>query len=223
MNAQLLSPPRQEIIYPESDGQRMADNTLQFRWIVTIVGGLDALYRNDPKVFVAGDLLWYPVEGEPKICAAPDALTVFGRPKGDRGSYKQWLEDNIPPQVVFEINSPNNSAEEMERKLRFYERYGVEEYYFYDPATGELTGYLRAGAELRKIPNMAGWVSPRLKVRFELVAGELQLFGPDGRPFATYVELFEQHEKELGETEKERQRAERLAAQLRALGVEPEA
>ncbi len=38
---------------------------------------------------------------------------------------------------------------------------------------------------------------------------------PDGRPLASYVELAE-------ESERERQRAERLAAQLPALGIEPE-
>lgn len=51
-------------------------------------------------------LLWYPVESHPEIRTAPDVLVVFGRPKGHRGSYKQWEEDNIPPQVVFEILSP---------------------------------------------------------------------------------------------------------------------
>src|SRR5437763_12656560 len=89
------------IIYPESDGKPIADNTKQFRWIVTIEGGLEALFRDDPNVFVAGDLLWYPVEGHTEICTAPDALVVLGRPKGDRGSYLQWQEEGIPPQVVF--------------------------------------------------------------------------------------------------------------------------
>src|SRR6266705_5152300 len=53
--------------YPQSDGQPIADNTKQFRWIVTIQGGLDALLRADPQVFLAGDLLWYPVEGHPEM------------------------------------------------------------------------------------------------------------------------------------------------------------
>src|SRR5579871_6683362 len=52
-----------EVVYPDSDGEPMADNTLQFEWIVTIKGGLDALFQADPNVFVAGDLLWYPVRG----------------------------------------------------------------------------------------------------------------------------------------------------------------
>lgn len=67
----------------------MADNTRQFRWIMTIQGGLDALFRDDANVFVAGDLLWYPAEGLPAVRIAPDVMVVFGRPKGDRGSYKQ--------------------------------------------------------------------------------------------------------------------------------------
>src|SRR5436190_17639045 len=47
------------IEYPDSDGRPMADNTLQFEWIVTIKSGLEALFHHDPGVFVAGDLLWY--------------------------------------------------------------------------------------------------------------------------------------------------------------------
>lgn len=109
------------IVYPQSDGKPMADNTKQFRWIVTIQGGLDALFRHDPNVFVAGDLLWYPVAGHPEICIAPDAWWPFGRPKGDRGAYLQWEEAGIPPQVVFEVLSPGSTAAEMACKRRFYE------------------------------------------------------------------------------------------------------
>ena len=56
---------RPAIEYPESDGLPMADNTIQFRWISTIMWGLDALFVHNPNVFVAGNLLWYPVEGAP--------------------------------------------------------------------------------------------------------------------------------------------------------------
>ncbi|MFN9866660.1 MAG: Uma2 family endonuclease, partial [Pseudanabaena sp.] len=122
-----------KIDYPDSDGQPMADNTQQFRWIVLIKENLELLFANDSKVFVAGDLLWYPVEGSPEIRVAPDVMVAFDRPKGDRGSYKQWLEGNIAPQVVFEILSPGNRLKEMTKKLQFYDRHGVEEYYIYDP------------------------------------------------------------------------------------------
>ena len=81
-----------EVMYPESDGQPMAENTLQFEYIAMLKGGLDAVFRNDPNVFVAGDLFWYPVEGDSGIRTAPDTMVVFGRPKGHRRSYLQWLE-----------------------------------------------------------------------------------------------------------------------------------
>jgi Uma2 family endonuclease len=154
------------IIYPESDGQPMADNTLQFRWITVVQGNLAALFADRPDVFVAGDLLWYPVEGRPDIRRAPDVMVAIGRPKGDRGAYLQWEEGGQPPQVVFEIWSPGNTAGEMARKHEFYERYGVSEYYLIDPQQGDATGWVRQGEQLHAIDEMNGWVSPLLGVRF---------------------------------------------------------
>ena len=99
--------------FPDSDGQLIADNTKQFRWIVAIKENLERLFADDANIFVAGDLLWYPVEGEPKRRQAPDVMVAIGHPKGDRGSYRQWIEDGIAPQVVFEILSPGNRPGEM--------------------------------------------------------------------------------------------------------------
>jgi Uma2 family endonuclease len=209
-----LPPP--DPMYPSSDGKPIADNTLQFDWIAKIKHGMDRVFRDDPNVFVAADLFWYPVEGNPKIRTAPDTLVAFGRPKGDRGSYIQFMEDGIPPQVVFEVLSPGNRPKEMTEKFRFYEKYGIEEYYIYDPDNIKLTGYQRRDGKLKAIPEMNGWVSPRLGVRFDLSGTELKLFGPDGRRFLTVQERDD-------ERNAERQRADRLAAQLRALGIEPSA
>ena len=139
----IVQPP---IEYPDDNGEPMAENTLQFTWIVVIKEGLEALFRHNPDVFVAGDLLWYPVEGKPKIRSAPDAMVAFGRPKGRRGSYKQWEEAGVAPQVVFEVLSPGNRPGEMAGKFEFYETYGVEEYYIYDPDDGTLIG-LAAGEQ----------------------------------------------------------------------------
>lgn len=226
---------KRPIDYPEDDGEPLSDNTLQFRWIMTIQGGLDALFAQNPNVFVAGNLLWYPVEGDNVTRAAPDAMVVLGRPKGERGSYKQWEEGGIGPQVVFEVNSPGNRPNEIVRKFRFYERFGVEEYYIYDPDKLLLVGYLRRSAVLEEIENMAGWISPRLGIRFEMSSGDLEIFRPDGRKFATYLELEEEvdiqrqradKEQKLAESErrradKERERADQLSEQLRKLGKDP--
>jgi Uma2 family endonuclease len=223
------------ISYPESDGMPMADNTRQFRLIVMIQGGLDAQFAQQPDVFVAGDLLWYPVEGRPTIRVALDIMVAFGAPKGDRGSYLQWREGNIAPQVVFEILSPGNTVPEMTRKYGFYNRYGVEEYYLYDPDHNELSGWQRIDGWLWEIDPMEDWVSPRLGIRFSSNTGELRLFHPDGQQFITFVEMQQRAETERERAEQASQRAEQaehaLAAErtqveellkrLRALGQEP--
>lgn len=228
--ATAASPP---IHYPQSDGQPMAENTRQFRWIVFVKENLETLFADRPDVFVAGDLLWYPVEGDPTTRRAPDAMVVFGRPKGDRGSYRQWDEGGIAPQVVFEIMSPGNTFREMLTKLAFYDQYGVEEYYIYDPEPErhELTGFTRSNDTLQPVASMDGWVSPRLGVRFARADdGTLLLFAPDGTPFRSHQELAAQRtaaEQRAARAEEQAVRAEEraaaLAAKLRELGIEPDA
>jgi Uma2 family endonuclease len=212
-----------ELIYPDSDGQPISDNTKQFRWIVLIKENLEILYAHDPQVFIAGDLLWYPVEGRPDIRVAPDAMVIFGRPKGDRGSYKQWEEENVTPQVVFEILSPGNTVLEMNRKLLFYQHYGVLEYYLYDPDSINLGGFIRGdGSILEEISEMQGWISPQLGIRFELAESDLVLYRPDGRRFLTSVELNQRAEQERDRADSAQAQVNRLAARLRELGIDPE-
>jgi Uma2 family endonuclease len=120
--------------------------------------------------FVAGDLLWYPVQVDapPVPAQAPDAMVVLGRPDGDRGSYKQWEEDNIAPQVVFEILSPSNSAREMLAKQAFYGKYGVLEMFFYDPDSYDFWGFVRSAPDEDLTPIMRmdfPWTSPTLGIR----------------------------------------------------------
>ncbi|WP_293354915.1 MULTISPECIES: Uma2 family endonuclease [unclassified Microcoleus] len=246
-----------EIIYPSSDGQPMAESTIQYELIVKIKEGCESLFKDDPNVFVAADLLWYPVEGRIDISQAPDTMVVFGRPKGDRPSYIQHREDNICPQVVFEIRSHNDSNTKMNKKLSFYQRYGVEEYYLYDPERNELEGWQRIEGDLEVIEPMEGWISPRLGVRFELGEDGLEIYKPNGEKFLSYGELeaerlldrqrlqqesqraeqeSQRAEQEAQRAEQESQRAEqanqraeqaeqiaqRLAAKLRELNIDPD-
>lgn len=173
-------------------------------------------------MLVVGDLLWYPVRSQLITPTAPDVMVVFGRPKGKRRSYRQWQEDNISPQVVFEILSPSNDAKEMDRKLEFYDTYGVEEYYLYDPESFQLDGWLRQNNHLNKLWQMDGWVSPRLGIRFETGEGELVIYRLDGRKFLNSLELNQRAEQAEFLLEQERLRAEQLAAHLRSLGIDPD-
>ncbi|MGJ0607870.1 Uma2 family endonuclease [Cylindrospermopsis raciborskii] len=205
-----------KIVYPESDNKPMADNTRQFTWIVKIKENLEILFKYNADVFVAGDLFWYPVEGSNKIKLAPDTMVVFGRPKGHRGSYRQWEEDNIPPQVVFEILSPGNTQDEMDKKKLFYLKHGVEEYYVYDPDRISLEVSIRENNSFKEIKDFSVWTSPRLDVRFDMTGDELVIYYPDGGRFLSPVELSNYAEQETQRAERERllkeqetQRAER--------------
>ena len=131
--------PSAPVVYPDSDGQPMADNSWQFEFIQTMQGNLNAMLPD----FVAGDHLWYPVEGRPDIRIGPDVYVALGRPKGHRGSYRQWEEGGVAPQVVFEWWSPNNSFPHQVQKLHFYERYGVQEFYAFDQVRRHLGAFVR--------------------------------------------------------------------------------
>jgi Uma2 family endonuclease len=219
-----------EIIYPETDGEPMAQNTKQAEVMMTLKENLDAIFADRDDVFVAIDHFWYPVQGHPEIRQAPDVMVVLGRPKGHRGSYKQWEEDNIPPQVVFEVVSPGNTQEEWDAKLKFYRQHGVQEYYIYDPDTSEWRGYVREGGKLAVIEAMEGWVSPLLGIRFGRGSGtDPGVYAPSGERFVGYVEVRRALElavaRELEARRREeaaRQRAEQLAQKLRELGIEPD-
>jgi len=222
MVSEVKSPINAEIIYPDSDGKPMAENTEHFELIVLIKENLEIWFAGDENVFVAGDLLWYPVEGNNVLRQAPDVMVAFGRPKGRRGSYKQWEEENIPPQVVFEILSPGNRQSEMAKKFQFYEKYGVEEYYLYDPVKQDLTGWWRQTKGLEVIDEMAGWVSPRLGIKFELKESGIELIRPDGQKFLTSQELAQRAEAESQRAEQAEERVKLLEARLRELNINPE-
>jgi Uma2 family endonuclease len=212
----LMTPttPIRPVVYPESDGKPLADNTRQFRWIQVLHGNLTALYHDQNEVLVAGDLLCYPEEGHPEINTAPDVLVVFGRPRGERRSYKQWEEGGVPLTVTFEILSPANTVPEMAAKFAFYEDYGVEEYYIYDPDNNHLQAFQRRGEVLVRVRQVNGLSSPRLGIRFDLSGPEMVVCYPDGRRFLTFEEL---------EAERQRERQERLAAEQRAAHAEQRA
>jgi Uma2 family endonuclease len=111
----------------------------------------------------------------------------------------------------------------MTRKFQFYERYGIEEYYIYDPDRANLDGYLRQGSFLEPIDTLQDWISPRLGTRFGLSSdGKLELFRPDGQPFETYEQLAARAEQERLRAEQAEAEIQRLREQLRSLGKDPD-
>ena len=226
-------------IYPGSDGQPRADSTLQWDWISLIALNFKSIFRDRVDVAVMSDLLWYPVEGQPRICRAPDLYVAFGVANIARLSYLQWRENHVAPTLSTEVRSQSNTDREMEGKRDWYDHFGVDEYYviepFYPkngspmPFEGHAHGYLRHQGTLQRLPTLDGHVSPCSGVRFALSEGGVRLFRPDGSPFQRYDEIerqVDQAQREQREAQREQReaqrRAEQLAAKLRELGIDPD-
>lgn len=208
------------IHYPSSDGKPMADNTRQWNWISYIKHNLEEITKGKD-IFVASDLLWYPVEGNNRFRVAPDVMVAIGRPKGDRNSYLQWKEGHIAPQIVWEILSPSNTKKEMSKKRTLYDNLEVEEYYVYDPDFNRLQIYQRNSNKLVQ-KKASEWTSALLKFKVELTDSTLQLFRPDGTPFKSFSELELEMEAAKLEAQAAKKKAAALAAKLRELGIDPD-
>ncbi|MFN0127675.1 MAG: Uma2 family endonuclease [Verrucomicrobiales bacterium] len=221
------------IIYPIDNGEPLSNDTEHLKWITFVKNGLEDWYGDRADVFVAADLLWYPVEGRPDISKAPDVMVVLDHRAGERLSYKQWEENGRPPNVVFEFISKSNSADEMIDKLEFYSEMGCDEFFIYDYRRGSFHAFRRNGCPslVQKPADPDGtWLSRSLGMTFGLDAhGRLWVRRPDGKLMESQRELARRADAEARRAEaearradEEAERADRLAAKLRALGVDPE-
>jgi Uma2 family endonuclease len=204
------------IEYPDSDGKPMADNTIQFDLIVKLHTGLRYLFREREDVLIVSDLLWYPVEGHPEICTAPDVMVAFGRPAGDRRSYRQWEEGDTPPQIVIEVLSSSNRVSEMLRKLRFFETYGVEEFYILDPYTPGIELFVREGGILVPVEVSQSWTVARLGITFKIEDKNIAIYDTGGQAFLSPADIKAREVEQRLEADLQRQ----LAAEQRLIADE---
>ena len=124
--------------YPDSDGKPVAESDFQLNELIYAREGLRIYYRDRRRrddVYVAGNLLIYYEEGNPRASVAPDVFVVIGVTNRDRRSYRLWNEGKAPD-FVLEITSQSTRDEDQGHKRELYRRLGVKEYWQYDP-TGD--------------------------------------------------------------------------------------
>jgi Uma2 family endonuclease len=152
-------PLEDEIHYPESDGEPVAETELHFEESVYVWQALKERFEDEPDVFVGANLFLYYQRGVPSAVVAPDGFVVKGVPKRLPGNrrrrkYLLWEEGQVPC-FVLETTSESTHAED-DRKASTYERLGVAEYFQFDPL-GEylnprLQGYRLMEGRYRRIP-----------------------------------------------------------------------
>ncbi|HWN44382.1 MAG TPA: Uma2 family endonuclease [Thermoanaerobaculia bacterium] len=145
---------REEIEYPTSDGQPMAETTLHRKVMTDLIAALELRYEDDPGMWAGGNLLLYYEKGNARASVAPDVL-LAPVPKDDRPIYKLW-EEGRPPCLVVEVTSSSTRDEDLNRKKHLYERLGVQEYFLFDPygdyLSPRLQGHRLEGGRYTRIP-----------------------------------------------------------------------
>ena len=203
------------IDYPSSDGKPVAESDFQFTPLAYARDSLRLHFRDRSDVYVAGNLLIYYEEGNPKARVAPDVFVVLGVPNRDRSSYFLW-EERKAPDFVLEVTSRSTRREDQGRKRERYRRLGITEYWQYDP-TGDyldppLQGLRLTGGAYRPMrlaesaDGSMAMASRVLELELRLVGGELRFHDPvTNRNLLT-----------LEETDDARRTAEARVAELEA-------
>jgi Uma2 family endonuclease len=216
-----------QIHYPESDGKPMGETDVHIDALIYLREALRDHFRDNPLMYVAGNMLLYYEEGNPTACVAPDVFVVHGVAKGERRTYRLW-DEGRPPAVVFEITSRGSRLEDLGTKRAIYAMLGVQEYFLYDPL-GEylrpsLQGYRLQEGEYQRLLSEAegGFVSQALGLELRLENGRLRVFNPaTGERLLTPAEaLLERRVAEARASQAEAELAQ-LRAELARLRGEP--
>jgi len=209
-----------EVEYPETDGQPVAETELHLDWMVRIREILRWRYRGQ-RVYVGCDMFVYYVKDRPDKNLAPDVFVVRDCDPGRRRVFKTWEEERSPD-VVFEVTSRGTKQEDEVYKPQVFAQIGVEEYFLFDPEVEyldpPLQGFRLANGDYTRIEaDTDGALRSRmLGVNLHLVDGELLMRDSEtGEVLLTEAEAKEEARQQA---EAARQRAEsaRKAEQARA-------
>jgi Uma2 family endonuclease len=219
--------PPADVVYPDSDGQPMAETGVHVLAILYLIGTLKQLFRTRDDVYVTGDMFLYYEEGKPKSRKAPDVMVVKGVPsQPERRSFKVWVEKAVPC-FILEATSKETANEDRGSKRLLYQRLGVREYFLFDPLREylerQLMGYRLTEGEYEPLApdNEGGLVSEELGVRLVPEEAQLGVFRFDTServptPPQAY-QLLEETERRAKKAERRAKKLERELERLRAM------
>jgi Uma2 family endonuclease len=208
----------EEVIYPESDGKPMAETDLHIDCLIDLREALKDFFRNDPDVYVSGNIFVYYKEGDPRKQVSPDVLVVKGVEKKRRRTYQIWSEGKTLD-LVIEVTSRKTRREDTDFKKKLYQQLGVKEYYLFDP-TGDylkerLCGYRLIGNRYVAVRLPKGTdrlYSDVLGLELVLVMDQLRLYDRQSQRFLLTpdetAEAQRQAEEARRQADAARQRAE---------------
>lgn len=189
--------------------------------MLLLLESLELHWKDRTDFFAAGNLTIYfsPRQLKSEQFRGPDFFVVLGTERRPRKSWVVWEEDGRYPNVIVEVLS--ESTQDIDRGLKkqiYQDVFRTPDYFWFDPDTRELAGFHLVDGRYEPLgPDAAGrlW-SAQLGLSLGLHEGKLRFFTSEGEILPAGREL-------LQRAESAEQRAERLAAKLRELGVDPDA
>ena len=214
----------------ESDEPEM-ESSLHYLQLSLLVACLEWLWRDRNNFFIGANLTVYYSEQQlrNRDFRGPDFFLVRNTEKRPRRSWVVWQEDGKYPDVIIELLSESTAkVDRNAKKILYQNRFRTPEYFWFDPEDFELAGFRLIGQEYQAIvANESGrlW-SDILELYLGIYEGKLRYFSQDGElvptPEEAALQAQEQAQQAQEQAQQAQQRVERLADQLRALGIEPE-
>ncbi len=158
------------LVYPESDGEPMAETPKHQQVMIDCMDVLQNHFRGSPDVYIAGNMLLYYEEGNPRKSVSPDVFMVRGLSKKELRTYKTWEQ---PPTLdfVLEVASPSTYTRDFNEKMEIYAKIlRVKAYCIYDPyheIDPSFVGFRLVGEAYEEIPFANG------RIPFEVLGLEL--------------------------------------------------
>lgn len=188
---------------------------------------LDEYFRRiGRRVYLGSELpVYYPDEA----MFAPDLIAVVDV---DPRAREAWVvsDEGRGIDVAMEVPVSGERAKDLRRTVERLARLGIPEYFIYEPRRQRLSGYRLPTAAARSyepvVPQGGRWRSALLDLELVLDGDRLRFFHGSA-PLLDAQELVSRLSAMVDDSvrraEEEAQRAERLAARLRQLGLDPDA
>lgn len=210
----------EDVIFPPGDlysDEPPLETELHLRQIILLLKCLEWLWRDRQDFYAAANLTIYysPNQRKSEDFRGPDFFVVLGTERKTRKSWVVWQEEGRYPNVIVEILSPKTADTDKGLKKQIYQdTFRTPDYFWFDPESLEFAGYHLLDGEYQPLePNPQGHLwSQQLNLYLGIHQGLLRFFTPSGKLVPTPEEVAEQ----------ETQRAERLAAKLRELNIDPD-
>lgn len=224
---------------PYSDEPEL-ESSLHLAQMILLLSCLEWWWQQRQDFFAAGNLSIYyqPEPFQSNKFRGPDFFVVLGCDRRPRKSWMVSQEGGRFPNVIVEILSAKTAKVDRTAKKDLYQNlFKTPEYFWFDPRPNrlEFKGFrLQAGQYQDIQPNAAGWLwSAELNLYLGVVNEFVRYFTPEGVMVPNFEEetarqdnviaaIQARLEQERQLLAQERQRADRLADRLRALGMNPD-